>query len=117
MSYPTSSILGGTRGHTQFLFGSHQHQATAPLFIVTVIITMVLAFAIAMTWGLSMLIGLAFLVYAGLIIILGRAKPEVMIIMVAIGLVFIFMNYLGITFTTVDFSDFGIAQKIFSIFH
>ena len=91
-----------------------------PLLMISIIISVIIAMILLFTFGLSMLIGMVFIVYAGISLALNRGrkyKDEMIIIFILIGVFFISLSYLGVDIMVIDVSNFPPAQRLYAIMH
>ena len=85
-----------------------------PLLIVAFLIVFFTAIAIAFIWGITMLIGCILIAYAGITITIGKGEKldYTVALFIGLGVIFILLNTLGITFGVIDFSEYYIPTQI-----
>lgn len=96
-----------------------KYPVTIPMLAFTVIVIILVMFSIGLVWGLSMLVGIILIVYAGIVLILNRGEyiDYMTVILISLGCFFIFLHTIGITFGVVDFGEFEIPRAIFNFFN
>ena len=89
-----------------------------PLMFITAIIVFIAMMIILVTFGLSTFLGVAFIGYAGITLLLGRGKyiDEVVIALSLIGVGFIALGYFGFNIVTLDFTSFEPVMRLHTLF-
>jgi len=112
-------LLIGSSGRTAQLFGSHAWKGNFALAMLTILVTMIAALAISLTWGLSTMLGIIFIAYAGINLLFSKGSfvGEATLLFVFLGVMFLVLSYLGVSFTVIDFSEFEFARTLHQIFN
>lgn len=106
--------LGG--GHARLLEGPYNF----PLFVAVFLVTIAVLGIFTLTWGLTTIIGVGFLIMAFVIIFLNRAQsiqPWVFLACIILGVLFIFLSYVGLELAVLDFKLIPGMEALHNFFH
>jgi hypothetical protein len=116
---PTRSSPTRGGSHEGLIAALAQFPVTIPIMVFAFILIVIIMFSIGLIWGLSMLIGIILILYAGIVLILNRGRyiDYMTVILISLGCFFIFLHTMGITFGVIDFGEFEIPKAIFNFFN
>lgn len=113
MSDPISAELSRLHSLT------YMNQYTLITIVVAFVITIIVALLIAFTWGLSALIGLFFLVLAGITLMFKRGNylDHTVVLFAILAVFFFILQATGYSITIVDFSSNETLMQLYYITH
>lgn len=105
MSDSIQSFMGGGSRLDTFRY---VHPKTIMTIVIAFVITMFAAVILSLVWGFSAILGMFFLAMAFVTIVLHKGKfmDYEVFLFVGLGVLFIFLSMAGVTFTTIDLSQF-----------